>query len=91
MNVWYILGGATLAALTGAFGYLSIRWTKSGGIRTSEANTLWEESRMIRRELRDELAKVQLALAACEEESARRGGEITTLQARVLILEQRPV
>lgn len=52
-------------ALAGLAGYLGIRRVNSGSIKTSEAQDLWRESQLIRKELRDEVTKLRKELEEC--------------------------
>lgn len=54
-------------AVTGLVGYLGIRRVNSGSIKTSEAEDLWKESQLIRKELRDEVTKLRKELEECYE------------------------
>lgn len=53
------LGVVLAAAITGYFGYMIAKRTKSGQIDTSEAATLWVEGTAMRGELRNELASAK--------------------------------
>ena len=55
----------------------------SGNIRTAEAETLWNESRAIRKEQRAELDKVNARLEATEEAHRQCQIEVATLRAEL--------
>lgn len=54
------------AIVGGLVTYLIARRGSSGRVETSEASTLWEESRAIRKELQEESASLRLRLAEAE-------------------------
>lgn len=53
--------------LSGIAAYLGIRRVNSGSIKTSEAQDLWKESQLIRKELRAEVSKLRKELEECYE------------------------
>lgn len=56
------LAGVTVTSLVT---YLVARRRNSGRIGTSSADSLWEAAEQIRKELRSELERIRLELAAC--------------------------
>lgn len=67
---WLLMGGI-LVALVNAVGiFLVSRRTKSGSIRTSEAEILWKQSQDMREELRQENLRLRKRIEQLEEKVA---------------------
>lgn len=95
-TVWGLLGGVAGVFVTAIVTYLVARRKSSGTVDTSEADSLWNESRTLRDALRDEVRdlRANLTLAVATENQLRQAlyeaqmktGELTL---RVAALEQR--
>lgn len=68
-GVWIAIGTVSGAAISGFFGWRIARRKTSGTVDTSQADTLWKESRVLREELRDEVRALRTSLAAAENEA----------------------
>lgn len=94
--VWTAAGGVGGAVVAALVSYLIARRKTSGSVDTSEADSLWRESRVLREELRDEVKAYRENLIAAQAEAAQlrtslyqaqlKTGELTL---RVAALEQR--
>jgi predicted nuclease with TOPRIM domain len=88
---------STLAAVSAAgVAWLIARRTSSGRVDTTEAATLWAESKQMRSELRDEitvlragLAEMQSELAALRTETAECRAESASLRKEIMSLRKR--
>lgn len=85
---WQAFGVVTAAGVTGTIAYLVARRANSGGVHTSDAATLFEESREIRRELRAEVSLLRGENASLRERTAVLEAENRDLRGRVNTLEQ---
>lgn len=68
-GAWQAVGVVTVAVATATGAYLVARRTASGSVNTSDAATLFEESRQIRIELRTEVAVLRERVAVVEREN----------------------
>ena len=68
--------------------YFSVRRAKSGQIRTSEADVLWDESRDIRRHLAEQVQRLETQLSKQEVDIAKLRAENAGLKHEVLTLRQ---
>lgn len=73
-------GGASLTT------YIAVRRAKSGQIRTTEADVLWQESTAIRRELAERVQALQEHISRNEVDIARLRAENAELKHEVLTL-----
>lgn len=89
MEVLIPAAGAVVAAFIGsAATYLSLRWSKSGQIKSTEADVLWEESTSIRRELREQIQQLKEHLDQTEMEVAQLRKENAELKIEILTLRR---
>jgi hypothetical protein len=76
------VGGAGIA-LTAAGAWLGVRRQRSGSIETSEAADLWDFSRDLMRDLREDLVKARERIAVLEQERRDDRKRITDLETEV--------
>ena len=76
------VGGAGVA-LTATGAFLGVRRQRSGSIETSEAADLWDFSRDLMRDLREDLVKARERIAVLEQERRDDRARITDLETEV--------
>lgn len=75
------------ALLSPAFALWIVKIKSSGRINTTEASDLWQESKSIREELRDEVAELQREIGQLRIENQTMEAEINELKMENLILK----
>lgn len=60
------VGAVATAAIAALATYLSMRWAKSGQIKSTEADVLWREAGTIRRDLWEQIQKLEQHIEANE-------------------------
>lgn len=79
-----------VAALVGSLvTYLIARRKNSGRVDTSEAGVLWEEGRLIRQELREELALAREENIALKKENAKMRASLDTQDQHIDVQSQK--
>lgn len=84
-----LLGGGALGAIAAALiSYLTVRRQRSGHITTSEAETLWAESRAIREQQRSENEALRHELTAVNALREQEHQDVLALHERYGALEE---
>lgn len=64
------IGAVSTAAIAALATYLSMRWSKSGQIKSTEADVLWKEAGTIRRDLWEQIQKLEQHIQSNETQIA---------------------
>jgi len=96
MDKWLVLIGFVATIASSVVTYKIARRKTSGSIDTSDAATLWSESKAMRKELRDEVIalrsevlSLKKTLAELEQEKDLNEKTITKLRKQIATLEDR--
>lgn len=71
----------------GALAFAALAWLLGGRIRTTDADKLWHESREIRRELREQIDRLEGRLDDCEKRHDSSTTEVARLVRQIEKLE----